>query len=95
MSRLQVGGLALVVGSGYGRPEYNIGKVVSLLEYHESLEFDDGAVYNNCWSVTSHNIQFSDGEYGDWVVIESKNLMPLGDKKTQDELMKEKELQCN
>ena len=86
MSRLQVGGLALVIGFDY--EDDFLGKIVTLKEYRGFglygspvgmiLSSDDWIVFDGC---------------SDDVCISSKNLMPLGDKQTQNELAKEKELE--
>lgn len=74
MSRLQVGGLALIIRSK--KPE-NLGVVVRLIDRC----FCGG--YEGFKTKGAHTGNFSpDG----W-------LMPLGDKQTQDELAKEKELE--
>lgn len=83
MSRLQVGGLALVINA---ENESNIGKVVSLIGYVGCYAWlDDG------WEVAIDNGINVLGERVGRGVLSAKNLMPLGDKQTQDELAKEKE----
>lgn len=89
MSRLQVGGLALVINSTSG---LNLGKVVELMSHYNIVEFDDGSVWENCWVVTGDDIVGADGLPKPYVYSKAEWLMPLGDKKTQDELVKEKEL---
>lgn len=84
MGRLQVGGLALVVKAVN---KNNEGLVVELLFYDSSL--DD-------WEVIGHSEQLDDShcdEVGSTMWGRSRNLMPLGDKQTQDELAKEKEME--
>lgn len=87
MSRLQVGGLALII-KGKGSDE-NVGKVVELTLYlgnHKSITdawicyCEDGFLMDN------KTIQ-NEG------AIEAHRLMPLGDKQTQDELLRESELE--
>lgn len=90
MSRLQVGGLALVINSTSG---LNIGKVVELMRHYNVVEFDDGSIWQNCWVVTGNDILGCDGLPKPYVYSKAEWLMPLGDKKTQDELLKEKELE--
>ena len=86
MSRLQVGGLALVIGFDY--EDDFLGKVVTLKEYR-GFGFYDSPVG---MILSSDDWIVSDG-CSDDVCISAKNLMPLGDKQTQDELAKEKELE--
>jgi len=84
MSRLQVGGLALIIKAVN---KENEGLVVELLFYDSSL--DD-------WEVVGHSEQLDDShcdEVGSTMWCPSRNLMPLGDKQTQDELAKQKELE--
>ena len=84
MSRLQVGGLALIINS---RCASNLGRVVLLKEYCGDM----GAV-KDAWLVSCseplENTKTKPLNYGH---ITSTGLMPLGDKQTQDELSKEKE----
>lgn len=81
MSRLQVGGLALVINADN---KNNIGKVVSLIGYVGCYAWiDDG------WEVGIENGINILGERTSRGVLSAKNLMPLGDKQTQDELSKE------
>ena len=87
MSRLQVGGLALVLNSQF--PE-NIGKVVKLVRHAGILESEMYGVVD-FWVVNGElKGTVSDNADG---VVPTKYLMPLGDKQTQDELAKEKELE--
>ena len=87
MSRLQVGGLALVLNSRF--PE-NIGKVVKLVRHAGLIESEMyGTV--DFWVVNGElKGTISDNTDG---VVPTKYLMPLGDKQGQDEIMKEKELE--
>ena len=92
MSRLQAGGLALIVHSSHIE---NVGRVVKLDFHQGNLPDGDNGDY---WrvsakglTVTQHGAIFK----SDYSYHHSKYLMPLGDKQTQDELMKEKELECN
>lgn len=96
MSRLQVGGLALIIND---TEIENIGKTVNLIRY---VDGDRRGLYSmvilyDHWEVYSNDgLMFPDGIVRNIAgLISSKNLMPLGDKQTQDELMKEKELGCN
>lgn len=93
MSRLQVGGLALIINDAEIE---NIGKTVKLIAYRGSdiRGRFSMAIIHECWEVNC-----ADGLYiptGELVrqncFTSSKNLMPLGDKQTQDELAKELEL---
>lgn len=88
MSRLQVGGLALIVHSQHIE---NVGRVVKLEYYQGCVPNDDHGDY---WrvlakglTVTSLGITFE----SDYSYHPTKYLIPLGDKQTQDELAKEKE----
>lgn len=90
MSRLQVGGLALIIGSE--KLDHNIGKVVNLVEHHNCVDFDDGTTWLDCWIINDCELVDMDGNPIDWLVSKSIWLMPLGDKKTQDEF--KKELEC-
>lgn len=84
MNRLQVGGLALVINANV---ESNIGKVVKLVRFLGATDhFDDD------WEVSIDNGVNVLGEMVNTGALPSKWLMPLGDKQTQDELAKEKEL---
>lgn len=89
-NRLQVGWLALVINSYSG---LNIGKVVELIRYYNEVEFDDGSIWKNCWLVSGIDILSSDGSPKSYLYSKAEWLMPLGDKQTQDELAKEKELE--
>lgn len=87
MSRLQVGGLALIIKSG--ADDLNVGKVVELVSHLGNYKD-----MMNAWLVKGKVFN----ELGRIICeghIEQDRLMPLGDKQTQDELMKEKELECN
>lgn len=84
-NRLQVGGLALVINA---ENKNNIGKVVSLIAYVGCYAWvDDG------WEVGIKNGINIFGEKTSRGVLSAKNLMPLGDKQTQDELAKEREIE--
>lgn len=84
MSRLKVGGLALIIVDRFIKE--NEGKVVTLIRHLSTSEYDDifevscesGIIMNN-GSIT----------YNGGVGYPAKQLMPLGDKETQDELLKE------
>lgn len=94
MSRLQVGGLALVIGSKY---EENVGRVVRLIEYRGLLKSPfDGKEYDY-WKVKYDSPVLGKNRLGlelngEIIHTASKNLMPLGDKQTQDELLRESKL---
>ena len=89
MSRLQVGGLALVVDG------MNCGKIVELVKHYPVINFDDGDTWENAWLIKSReliNVYFlSQPE----VIIKANGLKPIGDKETQDELASEKEHEFN
>ena len=94
MSRLQVGGLALIIND---TELENIGKVVRLVAFQGNKmrgKFSMSIVYDG-WNVSCENgLMFPDGILRNSIgLISSKNLMPLGDKQAQDEIMKEKELE--
>ena len=88
-SRLQVGGLALLINSI--RIPANIGQTVRLCQYLGTQEFTDGTVLDNVWVIESDDLVDLIGNKSPYLYCESKNLMPLGDQKTQDELRKEQE----
>ncbi len=85
MSRLQAGGLALYIPNGV---------VCKLIEYIGTHLSSNGEFSYDAWEIEpsepmpdSHT-----GKILDRGVTESKYLMPLGDKQTQDELAKELEV---
>lgn len=90
MSRLQVGGLALVIGG----LDQNLGKIVKLVSFV-------GSVDNTYAKGSDYWLSESDGLVGRMpsgiikpvsrTNIKAIHLLPLGDKQTQDELSKEKE----
>lgn len=84
MSRLQVGGLAL---------ELECGVVVVLNEFKGDGFDGFGNEVFDVWSVSSQDFVLmpNTGNFKKNFYAESKNLMPLGDKQTKDELAKEKE----
>lgn len=84
MSRLQVGGLALIIKGN----ELNIGKTVELTKFLGEFKGLSNAWFVFCEDgLMVENYGFiSEG------AIESDRLLPLGDKQTQDELAKEVEL---
>ena len=94
-SRLQVGGLALIIKGATS--DKNVGKVVELTSYlgdHKSITdawFTDGTVLDNVWVIESDDLVCAYGNSTPFIYCESKNLMPLGDQQTQDELRKEQE----
>lgn len=81
MSRLQVGGLALIIKAGVN--DLNVGKVVELVEHvgprgkNENVWFVKGEVINEVGYIIHE------------AYIEQDRLIPLGDKQTQDEFKKE------
>lgn len=86
MSRLQSGCLALVVGFDY--EDDLLGEVVSLVEYKPVGSYDtpEGVVLSiDDWIIkTRANEEFC---------VSARNLLLLGDKQTQDELVKEREIE--
>ncbi|MEG1856409.1 MAG: hypothetical protein RR231_13030 [Acinetobacter sp.] len=92
-SRLQVGGLALVVNSKF---EENIGKVVRLVEYLDSRKSPFDNETRDYWRVEHSEPAIGRNVFGFeskslFTNIPPQNLMPLGDQQTQDELRKEQE----
>lgn len=89
MSRLQVGGLALVLDH---KEKRNIGKVVKLISFIGKFRTHTYGFADDYWEI----------EREDWVIFRmgntgrlchrAKYLLPLGDKQTQDEF--KKELEC-
>lgn len=86
MSRLQVGGLALIVG--FTTNDQNVGKTVKLVEFLSNQFFDDGQVLD-VWKCIGDDLVWPDGSPLDFGYFEPKNLMPLGDDQTQAEFRKE------
>lgn len=84
MSRLQVGGFALVVESKHLD---NVGRVVELIAFIGKKESPwEIGKYFDYWEVKyNHRLKT--------MFTPSHCLMPLGDKQGQDEIMKEKELE--
>ena len=91
MSRLQVGCEALIVG--FTKCDRNLGKTVGLDEYKGTLLFDTGEIVEDMWQVSGIDLIWKDGTPQDYCFVQSKHLMPLGDKQTQDELAKESEIE--
>ncbi len=92
MSRLQVGGLALIIKARVN--DSNVGKVVELRKYYPSIITVQGDSLIDAWDCYCESglIDMS-GKVRDVACFESHRLIPLGDKQTQDELAKEKELE--
>lgn len=89
MSRLQVGGLALIIKGEIS--DINVGKVVTLISFH-----GDDLGYKDLWQTSADGLVFNtaDGKSTmDFALIPQDRLMPLGDKQTQDELLRESELE--
>lgn len=89
MSRLQVGGLALVIG--FEESDRNLGKVVQCFEYLGKVVFDDDSVWYDCWAVTGENLVDADMRESKFLYTRAKFLLPIGDNKTQEKMMKENE----
>ena len=87
MNRLQVGGLALIVG--FTLCDRNLGKTVKLDAYKGELHFDDGSTVEDIWQVSGDDLIWADGRPQDYCFVQSKYLIPLGDKQTQDQFKKE------
>lgn len=91
MSRLQVGGLALLI---HDEIESNIGKVVVLEKHYGGERYGSctGKIVVDGWRVgCDDGFLMINGDIVYSACTASKNLMPLGDKQTQDELAKEVE----
>ena len=92
MSRLQVGGLALIIGSESGF-DVNCGRVVELVKFVGALD-SPVAKHDDYWVISCENLHVKacSGKVGlsHQSNCSAKYLMPLGDKQTQDELAKEK-----
>ena len=85
MSRLQVGGLALVIKGTTS--DVNVGKTVQLLGYH-----GDELEYKDLWKTTTGDLVFSTPNKKSplgFALIPADRLLPLGDKQTQDQFKKE------
>lgn len=83
-NRLQVGGLALEMSSG---------AIVKLIMFKGDGYCRLGKIHFAVWLVSSSDPVFmpDTGLYKTEFHAESKDLMPLGDKQTQDELEEERE----
>lgn len=86
MSRLQEGGLAL---------ELITGEVVTLISFFGDGFSIDGKEHLDNWLVEFNQMMSCDisGRLSKTLYAQAKNLMPLGDKKTQDELLHELKLE--
>ena len=92
MSRLQVGGLALII-KGINTHE-NVGKVVELRKHYPSTITMQGNSLIDAWDCYCESgLVDVSGRVRDVACFESHRLIPLGDKQGQDEIMKEKELE--
>lgn len=97
MSRLQVGGLALVIADKF---EDNVGLVVTLNSFKGYQDSYNGFAYNDGWRVSGVNqkLQAMCPKTGvvkviDEAITSAKNLMPLGDEESKKQFEKEKELE--
>jgi hypothetical protein len=80
MSRLQVGGLALVIKGT--KSDLNVGLTVELIHY------DD---WSGEWLAQNNDgILLINGKIDNQAWFAADRLLPIGDKQTQDELQKEK-----
>lgn len=85
MSRLQVGGLALIIKGERG--EVNVGKTVTLLGFH-----GDDLGHKALWKTTNEGLVFNTPNKKSplsYALIPADRLIPLGDKETQDTFHKE------
>ena len=81
MSRLQVGGLALVIKGETS--DLNVGLTVELIDHD---------CFANQWLAQNNDgILLRNGKIDNRAWFTADRLLPLGDKQTQDELVKEKE----
>ena len=86
MSRLQVGGLALII---HANLHENIGKTVKLVSFVGRYRSKSFGERDDFWQIEGDNIvSFIKGNTGR-IYHPAQYLMPLGDKQTQDELSKE------
>ena len=93
MSRLQVGGLALIVND---TERENIGKVVQIIgKQREGARCAYGMMplSDHLEVYSEHGLMFPDGLAKDIGLVHKNDLIPLDDKQTQDESTKEKELE--
>jgi hypothetical protein len=91
MSRLQVGGLALII---HDELEENIGKVVTIdVIYNETRtgSCTGAKVHDGCRVSCNDGFVLIDGSIVKSACTELSRLIPLGDKQTQDEFKKELE----
>lgn len=89
-NRLQVGGLALIVGCS--EIPIHVGRVVTLDRLIEDAKFTDGSILT-VWQVSADDLVDRVGNKTDYIYVEPHHLMPLGDKQTQDELAEEREVE--
>lgn len=92
-SRLQVGGLALVVG--HSTITRNLGKVVRLERYIGEATFNNGDKWNDCWAVTGDDLLDADLNIKRMLYSKASWLMPLGDEKGIEIYKLKEELTCN
>jgi len=91
MSRLQVGGLALIIKGV--TTNVNVGKVVELRKHYLKTTTIQGDSLIDAWDCyCEQGLIDTDGNFLDIACFESHRLIPLGDKKTQDKF--KKELEC-
>lgn len=86
MSRLQVGGLALTLDSAI--QDSNIGLIVTITEIMQN-RYNDGIDWYRC---ENENLRSAHGNTLGYGNFPREKLMPLGDKQTQDQFIKEQEL---
>lgn len=77
MSRLQKGGLALIIGCSISTR--NLGKVVTLDRYIGEATFNDGDKWNDCWVVSGDDLLDADMNIQKRLYSKASWLMPLGD----------------
>ena len=84
-SRLQVGGLALIIKGATS--DKNVGKVVELTSYLGDHKSITDAWFCYC----EDGFLMDDDSVKNEGAVESHRLIPMGDQQTQDELRKEQE----
>lgn len=74
--------------------DYNVGKVVRLIEHIPVAQDSNGDIFHDLWDCFSEDgLHHSGGKISKQVCFEASRLIPIGDKQTQDELLRESELE--
>ena len=92
MSRLQVGGYAVII---HAINESNIGRVVKLIEFvGDNCISRNWGKRDDFWKIECDGFEYAYFNPRNPIPVHpAQYLMPIGDKQTQDELAKEKELE--